>query len=216
MVEEQLAGITAEELRQLLREKVLAGGTIIPTMDVSTTLAGRITWLMLIWQQHNRWHGRPPNGSASALNLAVRLAGVLPAMIADAREGIRVMAGVAESQPPAVIQQDVIVLENLQNALNTAITQQVFFHYAFSVPASDDWHRYVHDLARWLQEAVSSANPNAAPLGFSDRGPMRRFLEAMVPRISRQAVKGPTIMAWLRDNPPPKLPVFDADDSTGM
>jgi hypothetical protein len=66
------------------------------------------------------------------------------------------------------------------------------------------WEECIWELYDACKIALETVPSNRQPpLGVSDNGPMVRFLEALIPRITAQRIKRSTIATWLKNNPRP-------------
>jgi hypothetical protein len=193
----QRAPITDDELKQLLATKVVRGTRVPPGADARRVLLQRL----------NRY-GRLTDIAETRI-LALTAANQLrdsirtnaEALAHNLREFVTRAAG--PGMWPALAQatgphernmNDLLAFAAEADRLSVVLELQP---YAKATKASKLWHKFAHSLANDFDAAMRSTNPTTR-LGRSCDGPVVRFLEILIPRITGEHPISKAIVQRLR------------------
>lgn len=223
--------LTDVELRALLERDVRRANQKLPPPDRILTLAKELSYLRLMLSESGR-------------RVLTKSQTDLQHITAALSEIIRLSPTVMEKFPLhiAVIEGRLIGLSKSdlpESELNDEVTsshfairelkeQQLQFlemmHVCEELIETDcyglfgnkapiySWHDISHRLVTSFQLAMRPTNPTLR-MGLS-KGPVPRFIAAVVPHITGERPNGDQIGKYLRDNPPPSVHRQDRDNPT--
>jgi len=103
----------------------------------------------------------------------------------------------ALAQASGLYDQEIGALTAIAHEVSKAHAARCLQPLGKSTKAKKVWHRFAHPLADEFRTAMASTNPGTK-FGQSDNGPVVRFLELVIPKITGETAERSAIEQFLR------------------